>query len=250
MSEIISVIVQARMGSTRLPGKIFKEAGGVSLLEFCLRRLSKVKGIQHLIVATSRAVVDDRVEEFCKSKSFEFFRGSENDVLSRYYEAAKQSGATIVVRATSDCPFLDPKLIFEMISEFKRQQVDYLSNNLRFSFPHGLDAEVMRFSALEAAHQEAAHPEEREHVSPFIRNHPERFKLSNFLNPLDPESRTDMFKMRWTVDHPQDYEFAKRVIEDFAISEPNFTWVELFNFLKQHPEIQAINQALEDRKAP
>ncbi|PIR22128.1 MAG: hypothetical protein COV44_09575 [Deltaproteobacteria bacterium CG11_big_fil_rev_8_21_14_0_20_45_16] len=248
MNEITSVIVQARMGSTRLPGKIFKEAAGISLLEFCLRRLSKIEGIQHLIVATSASPQDDRVETFCKDKSFEVFRGSENDVLSRYYEAAKNSGATIVVRATSDCPFLDPALISEMIRKFKEDDCDYLSNNLRFSFPHGLDAEVMRFTALEVAHREATKPEDREHVSPFIRNQPERFKLSNFSNPLDPEFQTEMYKMRWTVDHPQDYEFAKQVIEKFGILRPNFTWVELLKFIRQHPEIQALNHSLEDRK--
>lgn len=207
----IVALIQARMGSTRLPGKVLAELGGASMLAQVVARVRLSQRVNLVAVATSREASDDPIAEFCHRADIAYFRGSERDVLDRYREGARFFAADTVVRLTADCPLLDPAIIDRVVNEFFEHDVDYASNVLNPTFPDGLDVEVFKATALELAWQRSTKPSEREHVTPYLRLAPE-FRRWNVESGFGPE----MSKVRWTVDEPQDLEFVRKIYAELA----------------------------------
>ena len=234
----VVAIVQARLGSTRLPGKIMADLAGKPLLQRVLSRAQRAATLECVAIATTDRPADEAVAEFCRAAGILCFRGSENDVLDRYYGAARQFGADIIVRLTSDCPLLDPAVIDQTVSAFLAGAYDYVSNTLQLSFPDGLDTEVFSLAALEKAWREARLPSEREHVTAYIWKHPELFRLGNVRH------EPDYSHLRWTVDEPADLEFVRRVYHLLG-AEAVFGMDEVLTLLQTHPELSAVNAQFE-----
>jgi spore coat polysaccharide biosynthesis protein SpsF len=230
-------IVQARTGSTRLPGKVLAQVCGKTLLEHQMERMLRARSLAEVVVATSTMSTDDAVERVARSRGWAVWRGPEQDVLARYAGAAAAFAADPVVRMTMDCPLIDPAVIDRVVHTHLGGNWDLVANNLEPTFPHGLDLEVISLSALETAHREAATPFEREHVSPFIRDHPERFRLGNVRSPRD------LHHLRWTVDYPEDLDFVRVVYEALYRDGDFFTTEDVLALLDRRPEIAAINAA-------
>jgi len=238
------IIVQARMTSTRLPGKVLMEVRGKSLLEYQIERLRQVRLADELVIATTTNDTDQPIVELCERLGAAYYRGSEEDVLSRYYEAATQSGADVVVRVTSDCPLIDPGVMDEVIALYinNRDKYDYVSNTLERTYPRGLDTEVFSMAALEKAYNEAREQPEREHVTLFIYRRPEQFPLAN------SSSATDYSYHRWTVDTPEDFALIKRIFMGLYPVNSRLTWLEVLDLLKEHPEWIEINAAVKQKE--
>jgi len=232
-------ILQARVSSSRLPGKVFLPILGAPMLFRQIERLNRCSGLDKLIVATSVDPSDDLLAGECKNREVECFRGSLDDVLDRFIQAAKPLDPQAVVRLTGDCPLADPVLIDEVIKYFYEGNYDYVSNCDPPTFPDGLDVEVMRFSVLEAAHREAGLPSHREHVTPFVRSHPERFRLGNFASDIDRSN------LRWTVDEPEDFEFVRSVYEMLYPNKPDFKTDDILKLLEKYSSLQSINSKFE-----
>lgn len=240
-----SAIVQARSGSTRLPGKIFKQISGKPMLQHVIERLSYSKLINQIIVATTTLPDDDAVEDFCKMNKITFHRGSPDDVLSRYYDTAKRFSVDTIVRVTSDCPLIDPQVIDKMIEKFflisKSDHVDYLSNSIVRTFPRGLDAEVFSFAALEQAHNESEEVYEREHVTPFIYHHPEKFIHSDFLNNKDYSFH------RWTVDTEEDFRLVSEIYSELYKPNSIFYLDDVLKLFEKRHDLLSINQNIKQK---
>lgn len=234
MTRVVA-IVQARMSSTRLPGKAFLPLGGKPALEHVLERASKIDGVSSVILATSREPSDDRIANWCEARGTSFFRGSLNDVLGRYYECALEAGADFVVRITADCPLLDPQLSSRAVALALSQQTDLAA--VAKSFPKGLDTQVFRFSALATAFSEASTGYDREHVGPFIENNQSRFKVRAI------ESAIDHSNQRWTLDYPEDYEFLSAVFENLIGRDDPLHHETVLDVLRKNPEIFSINRS-------
>lgn len=225
-------IIQARIGATRLPGKVLKKLCGRTVLDHVILRVRRARRVDGVIVATTTELRDDPVIAECEHLNVPSFRGSEQDVLGRYFGAAQASGAEAVVRVTADCPLFDGTVLDEMLAVFSGSAADYLSNVQRRTFPRGLDAEIFTFAALSRAHQEATHPHEREHVTPYIYQHPERFRLSSFEGPEDLSAH------RWTLDTPDDWRFIQSVYGTLC---DNFSTADVLKLLRDQPELARIN---------
>jgi spore coat polysaccharide biosynthesis protein SpsF len=235
-SRKIVAIIQARMGSSRLPGKVLADIGGQPMLHHVVRRTQLAKSLDAVVVATSTAQADEAVARCCVDSGIACFRGSEDDVLDRYHGAATHFGADTVVRLTADCPFLDPEVIDKVVATFDKGLYDYVSNTLECTYPDGLDTEVFTRASLDRAWREARWRSEREHVTPFIKNHPELFRLRNVSH------RDDLSAMRWTVDEPSDLEFARRVYSYFTPA--HFRMADMLALLSEFPAMATINAAI------
>lgn len=229
-------IVQARMGSTRFPGKVMKPICGVPMIELLLNRLGKAKKLDLIILATSDAPGDQPLAEHVRGLGYPVFHGSEKDVLDRYYLAAKRYHPEIVVRITGDCPLIDPGIVDAAIEKFKATGVDYLSNVAPATYPDGLDTEVFTFAALAQAHREAAQPAEREHVTPYIRE-------SGVFRTANVEYAIDCSSERWTVDEPADLEVVRNVFEHFSPRQ-DFGWLEVMALRRSQPGLFSSNRQL------
>ena len=229
-------IVQARMGSIRLPNKVMLPINGVPMIELLLHRLSLAKLIDHILVATSTASGDKQLAAHVRRLGYEVFEGSENNVLDRFYKAALPHRPNTVVRITGDCPLVDPELVDAIIASFAPRNVDYLCNINPPTYPDGLDTEVFTYSALEQAARNAKTSDELEHVTPYIRESG-RFTEQNFAND------NDYSRERWTVDKPADLAVIDAVFRHFS-PRINFGWLEVISLRKQNPEIFESNQDL------
>ncbi len=209
------LITQARTGSTRLPGKVLMEVNNTPLLKIHLDRLSKSKNVDKIIVATTMNEEDDVIEKIGKEWGYEVYRGSENDVLDRFYQAVKNLKPNWVVRVTSDCPLIDPLLLDKVIQITKSENKDYGSNVIDVTFPDGQDVEVFKFSALEKAWTEANKLSEREHVTPFIRNNSD-LKSGNLFSAISYKNNIDYSNIRMTVDEQKDFELINKIISDLG----------------------------------
>lgn len=230
-------IVQARMSSTRLPGKTMMDISGKPVLWHVIQRLRRSKLIDGIVVATSIDSSDDIIEAFCRTNAIAVMRGSLEDVLDRYYQAAKAHCAGTIVRVTADCPLLDAGVIDELIGFFNDGKYDYASNNREHSYPHGLDAEVFTFSAIARAWKEARLKSEREHVTPYIWKQPDKFRIGSM------KYKTDYSKYRWTLDHPQDLQAIRAIyanLGDKAVSH-DFAWLDILRIAEDNPDITRIN---------
>jgi spore coat polysaccharide biosynthesis protein SpsF len=234
----IIAIIQARMNSTRLPNKVMAEISGHSLLYYVCYRARKAVTVNDTVVATTTHVSDNAIAEFCRQEGIPCFRGSEEDVLDRYYQAAKVFGADVIVRLTADCPLLDPAVIDRVVGVFRAGDYDYVSNTIEVSYPDGLDAEVMKYTTLERAWREACLKSEREHVTSYIWKHPELFRVMNVKNEVDYST------IRWTVDEPEDLAFIQQIYEHFG-SPPECSWQEVISFLRENPRLASINDAFQ-----
>lgn len=234
---MILAILQARVSSSRLPGKVLKPILGVPMLMRQIERVRRARRIDRILVATSEHASDDPIAGLCDRNGINCSRGSLDDVLDRFYRAASEFGPDQVVRLTGDCPLSDPNLIDEVISFHLSGGFDYTSNALEPTFPDGLDAEVFRFSCLERAWSEARLPSQREHVTPFIYGQPEVFKIGSY------KGTADLSFLRWTVDEILDFELVTRVYEALYPADPNFTTADILSFLEQNPELKTVNKA-------
>jgi spore coat polysaccharide biosynthesis protein SpsF len=231
-------IVQARMSSTRLPGKIMKEILGKTVLELQLERMSLAKNLGQIVVAISENKADDMLEKYCQELGYEVFRGSENDLLSRHYHCALKYEASIVAKIPSDCPLIDPSVIDRVFHHFENQNCDYISNLHPATYPDGNDCEVFRFEALERAYREAERQLEREHTTPYFWENPDIFSISN----LTWESGLDYsMSHRFTIDYMEDFEFIKAVYEELYRLNPQFSLRDILDLIDRKPEIYQIN---------
>lgn len=232
----IVALIQARMGSTRLPGKVMKQIMGLPMIELLLQRVNNASLVDKIVVATSIQPENDLLASFVESLGYSVYRGSENDVLERFYNAAQLHNADAVIRITADCPLIDSEIINQIITEFKNRKVDYASNILPPTFPDGLDTEIFSFAALEKTMKEASKPLEREHVTPYIRESG-NFSIFNLKN------ESDLSKERWTVDEPSDFEVVDGVFKHFS-PNVNFSWLDVLSLSATNPEIFKANKNL------
>jgi spore coat polysaccharide biosynthesis protein SpsF len=231
-------IIQARMGSSRLPGKVMRVLAGRSVLAHVVERVRLCLLVDEVVVATTTSAADEAIVAEAQKLGVRCFRGSEEDVLARYYAAARDALADVVVRATSDCPLFDPELLEHMLRQFRAaaaagEPLDYLSNTLERSYPRGLDAEIFTFAALERAHREARAPAEREHVTPYLYRHPERFHVRGV------KGERDLSRHRWTLDTPEDWAFISAVFEQ--LGKQRFGMEAVLEVLERRPELLALN---------
>jgi len=237
-------IVQARVGSTRLPGKVLKKICGKTVLEHDVERLKKIENIDEIIIATTELERDTRIVEECKKINVKYFRGSEQNVLERYYYAAKKNNADIVVRITSDCPLIDPKVSSEIIEFYleNKEKYDYISNTIDRTYPRGLDTEVFSFKALKKAFEEAVLDRDKEHVTPYIWDNPEKFKLGQYKNDVDYSD------LRWTLDTNEDFELINKIYEELYGDGNKFYLDDIIQLLERKPELKKINQHIKQKK--
>ncbi len=231
----IVAIVQARMGSSRLPGKVLVDIDGEAMLGRVVSRVAGAHAIDQTVVATTTRPEDDIIAAYCEERGFQLFRGSDEDLIERYYQAAKQFAADAIVRITGDCPLIDGAVIDRVIAAYLSEHCDYASNTLVCTYPDGLDTEVFSFSALETAWSEARRASDREHVTPFIRSS-RRFRLCNVENELGRSLR----HFRWTVDEPCDLQFVRAVYARLRAKE-NFGWREVLSLLDAEPALAQLN---------
>jgi spore coat polysaccharide biosynthesis protein SpsF len=234
-------IIQARMGSTRLPGKVLKPLAGKPMLERVVERMRRAPGVDEVVVATSDLAEEEPILALCRSNGTPVTRGSANDVLSRYALAAREHRADIVVRITSDCPLISPQVVGRVLEAFRAGACEYASNCHRRTFPRGLDTEIFPATALAATDSEAVDPAEREHVTPFIWRRPERFRLRDVVDAVDRSA------LRWTVDTPDDFVLVERLYSALA-AQPAFDYDDILGVLARHPEWSEINRHVEQKK--
>jgi len=228
-----AAIIQARMSSTRLPGKVLLPLAGVPVLAHVVRRCQSCKTVDEVLVATSTDASDDAIQTWCGAEGVPCVRGSLNDVLDRYHQAAVASGADVVVRITADCPALDPTIVDEVVHGFHAGGYDYYG--LSGEFPDGLDCSVFAFAALERAWREASLPSEREHVGPYIEKHPELFKCGGH------KKFKGLAHHRWTLDEPRDYKFLTAVFNRLHKDGGMFLAADVLALLEREPELLALN---------
>ncbi len=243
----IVAIIQARMGSTRLPGKVMKSLCGHSVLAHVIYRARACHLVDEVVVATTTAPADDLIEAECRRVGATVFRGSEEDVLARYYHAACTVDADVVVRITSDCPLFDPQVLEEMLSRFLGgggdvDFPDYFSNTLTRTYPRGLDAEIFTFAALERAFDEAEEPFEREHVTPYFYQQPDLFSTDGLTNDRD------WSEYRWTLDAEDDWTLIEEIYTRLFSPGRLFTTGEVVALMDRHPELVLLNAHVEQKK--
>lgn len=236
MTEVAAVI-QARMESTRLPKKVMSPIVGHPMLWHIINRIRKAELIDKIILATTSNKEDDSISKFAEENNILLFRGSEHDVLDRYYKAAKNFNLKNIVRITADDPFKDPAVIDKIIKIYLKGKYDYASNTIKPSYPVGIDAEVFSFEAIEKAWLESKKEFEREHVTPYIWMNPDKFKIINV--EYEKENLSDL---RWTVDTKEDLAFAKTVYEKLYKENKIFLMKDILNLLEKNPEIADINR--------
>lgn len=238
-------IIQTRIGSTRLPGKVLKKMCDKSVLEHDIDRLRRVKNIDEIIIATTILEKDNAIVDESKRLKVTCYRGAEEDVLSRYYYAAKENNADIIVRVTSDCPLIDSEVTEKIIQYYldNSEKYDYVSNTIDRTYPRGLDTEVFSFKALEKAFNEAISERDREHVTPYIWDNSNLFRLYQYKN------EEDYSELRWTLDTVEDLELINRI---YTILYPrkcnDFNMKDVIELYKEHPKLNSINNTIEQKK--
>lgn len=238
-------VVQARMGSRRLPGKVLVEIAGRPMLALVVDRARRAETPDQVVVATSENATDNPIADLCAARGYPCYRGDEEDVLDRIYQAARRHRARAVVRLTGDCPLIDPDVIDHTVREFFRTGVDFAANRLpppwRRSYPIGLDTEVCTFEALERAWREADQPHQREHVLPYLYEEEGRFRT------LLVHHEPDYGHLRWTVDTPEDLELVRRIFEHFD-GRDDFSWTEVLDLFRRRPDLARINARVRHKR--
>ena len=229
-------IIQARANSTRFPNKVLKDLEGKTVLERVVERVKKSALVSDVVVATTINKEDLKIAGLCSGSGIRVFRGSENDVLDRFYQAAELFKPEHVLRITADCPLIDPAVIDKVVAYHLSQKCDYTGNTLqKETYPDGEDTEVFTFNALKRSWEEASLASEREHVTPYMKKNPDKFKCANV------KCEKDLSKKRWTLDNPEDYEFIKTIYRALYHKNPFFGMEEVLDYLKAHPELEKVN---------
>lgn len=236
---ITIVIIQARMGSTRLPGKVLMNLGHKPVIQHVIERAGAIVGVSRVVLATSTSSADDALTKFCESLGVPVFRGSEDDVLDRYYQAARQWPADLLMRVTGDCPLLDPLESGKVLRRLIDAEADYASNCRPPTFPDGLDTEAMTFAALERTWREATLKSEREHVTLHIANHPERFHMEVVRNA------EDLSDCRLTLDEEADYQLLSEVFRILERKGQFGHLGEVMAILRENPQLTEFNMLIE-----
>jgi spore coat polysaccharide biosynthesis protein SpsF len=239
---VVVAILQARFGSRRLPGKVLADIAGKTMLERVVARVLRARSPAHILVATSTAVDDDPIVDLCHRANVRCMRGSEEDVLDRFHQAAAEVGADVIIRITGDCPLIDPGLIDATARSFltAKPPVDFACNRLPWdrTYPIGTDTEVCSRAALEAAWREAAELHQREHVMPFLYENPDRFRILH-VRSSDP----DLGRMRWTVDTAEDLAFVRQVYARLG-DRDDFSWLDVLDLIRREPDLARINASV------
>jgi len=233
-------IIQARMGSTRLPGKVLMDIAGRSMLAWVVSRTKRAATVDEVVVATTGLPADDAIVAECAAMDVPVFRGSEDDVLDRYHRTAEVFDADTVVRITSDCPLIDPEIIDRVVAAFTDNPVDYACNILARGYPRGLDVEVFSRAVLEETRHRAERPHERVHVTPYIYGHAERFKLHSV--PYED----DHSDLRWTVDTAEDLEAVRGIAEALG-GRDDFGWRDALEVVRRNPQLADINRSVRQK---
>jgi len=241
MKKNIVAIIQARMGSTRLPGKVLLDIVGKPMLWHIVNRLRYSKLINRIVVGTSINKKDDLIENFCKEYKIDFYRGSEEDVLDRYYQTAKVFEANIIIRITADCPLIDPEIVDLVIKNHIKTNSDYTSNTIKRTFPRGLDAEVFNFDSLKRVCRNATEPYQREHVTVYFYENPQLFKVYNVENNID------ISYLRWTVDEDRDLLFVREIYKRLYSEKDIFLMEDILNILEKEPYLIDINKDIKQK---
>jgi spore coat polysaccharide biosynthesis protein SpsF (cytidylyltransferase family) len=227
-------IIQTRIGSSRLPGKVLMDLEGATVLARVVRRLERSRQISKVVVATTCEAADAAIVAECEHLHVSCFRGSEQDVLDRYYRAAHANAADVVVRVTSDCPLIDPELIEQTIEVFGDENADYASNVSPRTYPRGLDTEVFTVAVLDRAWIEGREPYQREHVTPYLYEKPQIFRLAS------KSGDTDYSHYRWTLDTLEDLELLRAIYRHFDGAD-DFSWREVVNLMEREPKLAELN---------
>jgi spore coat polysaccharide biosynthesis protein SpsF len=235
----VIAIIQARMGSNRLPGKVLKDLCGATVLARVVNRTSRAALLDEIVVATTVKPADEAIVQECERLSVACFRGDEVDVLDRYYRAAQHFSADVIVRITSDCPLIDPEIVDKTVRAFLEECPDYASNSCVPTYPRGLDTEVMTFAALQSARTSANHSYQRSHVTPYIYENPKKFKILSVTGDKDNSAH------RWTVDTPEDLEFVRAVYSRFG--DDRFLLSGVLKLMQREPQLAEINREVEQK---
>lgn len=232
---MILAILQARVSSKRLPGKVLKPILGKPMLLHQIKRIQRSKLIDKLIVATSESPSDDAIEKICQDNNIDLFRGNLENVLDRFIQCAKKYNPKHIVRLTGDCPLIDWQVIDKTIQCHISGKYDYVNNRIKPAFPDGLDVEVISYSSLKIASNNAVLNSDKEHVTLYIRNRNNQFKLGSYFNS------EDLSYMRWTVDEPEDFILVKKIFINLYQDNPNFLINDVLEFLNNNPKLLKIN---------
>lgn len=237
-------IVQARLGSTRLPGKVLKEICSKTVLEHDIDRLKQVKNLNKIVIATTTLEEDNKIEKLVTELGIDCFRGSSEDVLSRYYFAAKKYKADVVVRVTSDCPLIDYNISDKIIQYYldNKDKYDYVSNTIERTYPRGLDTEVFSFESLEKSYNEAKKQYEREHVTPYIYQNADKFKMAQYKNERDYSN------YRWTLDTEEDYKLINIIYNNLYKKNKLFCFNDILKFIDENSYLTKINEHIQQKK--
>ena len=235
MKKVVAII-QARMGSTRLPGKVLKEIVGKPMLWHVINRVKNAKELDDIVIATTNLKEDTQILDLASEIGVKTYAGSESDILDRYYQAAIMSKADVIVRITADCPLADPNVINKVVRYYLSNDFDYVSTSIKPTYPDGIDVEVFSFASLEKAWVEAKLASEREHVTPYIWKNPSIFIIRNF------ENEDDISYMRWSVDEQRDLEFMREVYSKLYAKDTLFYMEDVLDLLRKKPELTDINK--------
>ncbi len=244
MKPKVVAIIQGRMASSRLPGKVLLDIGGQPMLAHVVERARRASQVDQVVIATTVEASDDAIEVFCRARGYAVTRGSLHDVLDRFYQAARSARADVIVRLTADCPVIDPGLIDLTVAEFFRSGAAFVANRLpppfTRTYPIGLDVEVCSYRALERAWNEATEKHEREHVMPYLYDVPGRFKV------LKLDYERDLGSHRWTVDTAEDLELLREIFKRLE-EKPNFTWLDVLALFEEDAELARINAGVKHK---
>jgi len=238
VTKIIGII-QARTDSKRLPNKVLLDIQGKSLILHVIERAQRAKLVDKVVLATTTRPIDTPLAEIVQTHGIPVYRGDCDDVLDRYYKAASLYNAEVIIRITGDCPLIDPHIIDMVIQVFLQKQYDYVTNTLQPTYPDGLDVEVFSYQTLKKAWNEASLTSEREHVTSYIRNHPELFSLYNVKNPVD------LSQFRWTVDQQEDLDFVREIFKRLSHKQKIFYMEDIVGLLQQYPTLKEINAGIQ-----
>jgi spore coat polysaccharide biosynthesis protein SpsF len=238
----VVAIIQARMGSSRLPGKVLRKVLGRELLSYQVERIRRCNQIDQVVIATTTKAIDHPIVEYCINNKILYYRGDEEDVLSRYYEAAVNYQADVIVRLTGDCPLLDPEIVDYMIAMYEKNPNHYVSNVIQRTFPRGFDIEIIPFQLLKEINEQATSAYDREHVTTFLRNQ------STIFPTIDVTNERDLSNYRLTVDTFEDFQLIQKIIEELYPNNPCFSLKDVVELLASQPKLLQLNAHIEQKR--